>query len=159
MLASRGNGVGGGARRMLSLVMFEIDPAFVATSQAVGDLALSHVRLQADARYPWIVLIPRRLLAQELEDLAEGERDVLMEEILRAGAAVRAIGEALGRRASKLNVGQLGNVTPQLHVHVIARRPDDAAWPAPVWGFGVAEPYAPMALEAALAAARTALGL
>jgi diadenosine tetraphosphate (Ap4A) HIT family hydrolase len=139
--------------------MFEIDPAFLATSQAVGDLALSHVRLQSDARFPWIVLIPRLSAARELEDLAGGERDVLMEEILRAGNAVRAMAEALGRPATKLNVGQLGNVTPQLHVHVIARRPDDAAWPSPVWGVGLAEAYAPTALEAALAAARLSLGL
>lgn len=139
--------------------MFEIDPAFHATSHALGDLALSHVRLQGDARFPWIVLIPRVLGARELEDLELGERDVLMEEILRSGAAVRAIGEALGRPAAKLNVGQLGNVTPQLHVHVIGRRSDDAAWPAPVWGFGAAETYAPKALEAAQAAARMALGL
>jgi diadenosine tetraphosphate (Ap4A) HIT family hydrolase len=139
--------------------MFEIDPAFTATSQGLGDLALSHVRLQGDARFPWIVLIPRIEGARELEDLAAGERDVLMDEILQAGAAVRAIGEALGRPASKLNVGQLGNVTPQLHVHVIARRSDDAAWPAPVWGFGPAEAYAPKAWEAAQAAARVALGL
>jgi diadenosine tetraphosphate (Ap4A) HIT family hydrolase len=139
--------------------MFEIDAAFLATSQAIGDLALSHVRLQADARFPWIVLIPRLAQARELEDLAAGERDVLMEEILRAGTAVRAVAEVLGRPATKLNVAQLGNVTPQLHVHVIGRRPDDAAWPAPVWGFGVAEAYAPPALEAALAAARLTLGL
>ena len=139
--------------------MFELDPAFAATSEAVGDLALSHVRLQADARFPWIVLIPRLSDARELEDLAAGERDVLLEEILRAGQAVRAVADALRRPAGKLNLGQLGNITPQLHVHVIARRPDDAAWPAPVWGFGAAEPYAPAALEAALTAARTALGL
>lgn len=139
--------------------MFELDPAFVATSHAVGDLALSHVRLQADARFPWIVLIPRVSAATELEDLADGERDVLMEEILRAGAGVRAVAEALGRPAAKLNVAQLGNITPQLHVHVIARRADDAAWPAPVFGFGVSEPYAPAALEAALAAARLTLGV
>ena len=139
--------------------MFEIDPAFVATSHALGDLALSHARLQADARFPWIVLIPRRAGARELEDLAPGEREVLMDEILRAGTAVRAIAEALGQPATKLNVGQLGNVTPQLHVHVIARRPEDAAWPAPVWGFGVAEPYADAALEAATVAAKLTLGL
>ena len=139
--------------------MFEIDAAFVATSEPVGDLALSHVRLQADARFPWMVLIPRRSDARELEDLAPGERDVLLEEILRAGAAARAVAEALGRPARKLNIAQLGNITPQLHVHVIARRPEDAAWPAPVWGFGVAEPYAPQALAAALAAARVTLGL
>jgi diadenosine tetraphosphate (Ap4A) HIT family hydrolase len=139
--------------------MFEIDPAFLATSHSLGDLALSHARLQADVRFPWIILIPRRAGARELEDLSPGEREVLMDEILRAGTAVRAIAEALGRPAPKLNVGQLGNVTPQLHVHVIARRPDDPAWPSPVWGVGVAEPYADAALEAAAAAAKLALGL
>jgi diadenosine tetraphosphate (Ap4A) HIT family hydrolase len=82
-------------------------------------------------RFPWIVLIPRVEGARELEDLAEGERDVLMEEILRAGDAARAVSLALGRRVEKLNVGQLGNVTPQLHVHVVGRRADDAAWPGP----------------------------
>ena len=66
---------------------------------------------------------------------------------------------ALGRSVAKLNVGQLGNVTPQLHVHVVGRRPDDAAWPGPVWGHGVAEGYGVEALEMALAAGREALGL
>lgn len=139
--------------------MFEIDPAFVATSEALGDLALCHVRLQSDARFPWIVLLPRRAGARELEDLTAGERDILMDEILQAGGAVRAVAEALGRPAAKLNVAQLGNVTPQLHVHVIARRPEDSAWPAPVWGFGVAEPYATAAQATALAVARASLGL
>jgi diadenosine tetraphosphate (Ap4A) HIT family hydrolase len=140
-------------------LMFEIDPAFLATSHTLGDLALSHARLQADARFPWIVLIPRLAGARELEDLAAGERDVLMDEILQAGGAARAIAQALGRPASKLNVGQLGNITAQLHVHVIARRPEDAAWPAPVWGFGEAEAYEPGVLAMATAAARAALGL
>ena len=139
--------------------MFEIDPAFLATSEPLGDLALCHVRLQADARFPWIVLIPRRAGARELEDLAAGERDVLMEEVLRAGTAVRAAAEALGRSATKLNVAQLGNVTPQLHVHVIARRSDDAAWPAPGWGVGAAESYSPDALARAVGAAKGVLGL
>jgi diadenosine tetraphosphate (Ap4A) HIT family hydrolase len=139
--------------------MFEIDPAFIATSHALGELALSHARLQADARFPWIVLIPRVDGARELEDLAAGERDVLMDEVLQAGVAARAVSDALGRPAPKLTVGQLGNITAQLHVHVIARRPQDPAWPAPVWGFGTAEPYEPRALEMALAAARRVLGL
>ncbi len=139
--------------------MFEIDPAFLATSEAVGDLALCHVRLQSDARFPWLILIPKVAAVRELEDLARGERDVLMEEILRAGPAVRAAAEALGRPASKLNIAQLGNVTPQLHIHVIARRSDDAAWPQPVWGVGMAEAYTPAALDAAMTAVRGALGL
>ena len=79
--------------------------------------------------------------------------------MLRAGTAVRAAAEALGRSATKLNVAQLGNVTPQLHVHVIARRSDDAAWPAPVWGVGAAEAYSPAALAKAVGAAKGVLGL
>ncbi|MBW8816528.1 MAG: HIT family protein [Caulobacterales bacterium] len=139
--------------------MFQLDPAFPATSQALGDLALCHARLQADARYAWIVLIPRIAAARELEDLSGNDRAALMEEIVRASAAVRAIGQALGRPVQKLNVGQLGNVTPQLHVHVVGRRTDDPAWPGPVWGVGSAEPYADGALAVALQAARITLGL
>src|SRR5215472_14137247 len=114
------------AFRACLAAMFELHPDFQPTSLPLGDLALCHVRLQADARFPWLILIPRVDGARELEDLADGERDVLMEEVLRAGHAVRAIGQALGRPTTKLNVAQLGNVTPELHVHVIARRSDDA---------------------------------
>jgi diadenosine tetraphosphate (Ap4A) HIT family hydrolase len=144
--------------------MSEIDPAFLTTSEPLGPLALCHVRLQADARFPWIVLIPRadgpsEDGARELEDLTPKEREALMEEILQAGNAVRAIGEALGRPVAKLNVGALGNVTPQLHVHVVGRRSDDAAWPGPVWGHGTAEAYGADQLKTAVAAAKAALGL
>jgi diadenosine tetraphosphate (Ap4A) HIT family hydrolase len=139
--------------------MFQLDPAFPATSHLLGELGLSQARLQADARYPWIVLLPRVAAARELEDLDAGRRARLMDEILAAGQAVRTVGEALGRPVAKLNVGQLGNVTPQLHVHVVGRRPDDAAWPGPVWGHGAAEAYQAQALETALAAARAALGM
>jgi diadenosine tetraphosphate (Ap4A) HIT family hydrolase len=139
--------------------MFELDPAFPATSELLGELALCQARLQADARYPWIVLVPRVAGARELEDLSGEQRRRLMDEILAAGRAARAVGEALGRPVAKLNVGQLGNLTPQLHVHVVGRRPDDHAWPGPVWGHGAAQAYAPEALRTALAAARKALGL
>jgi diadenosine tetraphosphate (Ap4A) HIT family hydrolase len=139
--------------------MFELHPAFPPTSHALGDLPLCHVRLQADARYPWLVLIPRIAGAIELEDLSSNDRAALMEEVVLAGAAVRAVGLATARAVTKLNVGQLGNVTPQLHVHVVGRRTGDAAWPGPVWGVGAAEAYAAEALAAALDAARSALGL
>jgi diadenosine tetraphosphate (Ap4A) HIT family hydrolase len=139
--------------------MFELDPAFPATSELLGELALSQARLQADARYAWIVLIPRLEAARELEDLTRDQRVRLTGEIVAAGAAVRAVGEALGRPVAKLNIGQLGNVTPQLHVHIVGRRPDDPAWPGPVWGHGAAAAYEPAALARAIAAARTVLGL
>lgn len=139
--------------------MFELHPAFAATSEPVGDLALCHVRLQSDARWPWLVLIPRHAGLRELEDLSHGDQAVLMAEIVNAGAAVRAAGLALGWPVEKLNVGQLGNLTPQLHIHVVGRRPGDPAWPGPVWGVGVAAAWDPKALAKAINDARAALGL
>jgi diadenosine tetraphosphate (Ap4A) HIT family hydrolase len=129
------------ARRDHGQEMFVLSPAFEATSAFLADLPLCQARLQADARFAWIVLIPRVADAREIEDLSADDRARLMDEILQAGRAVRAIGEALGRPVEKLNVGALGNVTPQLHVHVVGRRADDPAWPGPVWGFGAAAAF------------------
>lgn len=139
--------------------MFQLHPAFETTSRPLGRLALCEARLQDDARFPWIVLIPRVAGVEDIGELAAADRARLLDEVLLAGAAVRAMGEALGRPAPKLNIGQLGNLTPQLHVHVVGRRPDDAAWPGPVWGVGVATAYAAGPLEQATRAARAALGL
>lgn len=138
---------------------FALHADFEPTSLPVGDLPLCHVRLQADARWPWLILIPRRPAVSDLDELLPSDRQTLMEEQVRAAEAVRAIGQALLRPVTKLNVAALGNVTPQLHVHVIGRRRDDAAWPAPVWGMGASEPYSENALTLSMAAARDALGL
>lgn len=135
--------------------MFEIDPAFLATSEPLGDLALCHARLQTDARYPWIVLIPRVAYAVELEDLPGADQTALMAEILVAGRAVRT----LGATVDKLNVGALGNITRQLHVHVIGRQVGDPAWPGPVWGHSAAVAYDAEALVRTVMAAKAALGL
>lgn len=137
---------------------FTLHNAFEATSEFVTELKLCHVRLHNDARFPWIVLVPRKVGARELEHLSPQNRQQLTEEIVVAGAAVRAIGAAIGRPVDKLNVGQLGNLTPQLHVHVVGRRPDDAAWPGPVWGHGDAVPYAADRLALAIDAAQGPLG-
>jgi diadenosine tetraphosphate (Ap4A) HIT family hydrolase len=85
--------------------------------------------LMNDANYPWIILVPRRAGAVEIVDLDAADRAALMDEIALASRALR---DAVS--CDKLNVAALGNVVPQLHVHVIARRKDDAAWPKPVWG-------------------------
>jgi diadenosine tetraphosphate (Ap4A) HIT family hydrolase len=137
---------------------FQLDAAFEATSVALGPLGLCEARLQNDARYPWIVLIPRSPGAREIEDLHPLNRPRLMDEIVLAGEAVRAVGEALGLPVEKLNIGALGNVTPQLHVHVVGRRKEDLAWPGPVWGQGEAVALSPDQLESATAAARKAFG-
>ena len=115
---------------------FEVAPAFEAGSVAAVEWPLCHVRLQDDARFPWLILIPRVEGAVELEDLSVEERAVLMEETVRAGALVRRLGAV-----EKLNVGAIGNVTAQLHVHVVGRRRDDGLWPDPVWGRGPVVPY------------------
>jgi len=137
----------------------QLDAAFEATSVALGSLGLCEARLQNDARYPWVVLIPRSPGAREIEDIHPLNRQLLADEIVLAGTAVRAVGEALGLLVEKLNVGALGNVTPQLHVHVVGRRVGDQAWPRPVWGQGEVEPVSPDQLSAATAAAKKALGL
>lgn len=116
---------------------FSVAPAFEAASVAAAEWPLCHVRLQDDARFPWLILIPRVEGAVELEDLSVEERAVLMEETVRAGALVRRL-----CAVEKLNVGAIGNVTAQLHVHVVGRRRDDGLWPDPVWGRGPVVPYA-----------------
>ena len=138
---------------------FSLSPDFLRTSEPLVSLKLCEARLQTDARWPWIVLIPRRAGARELEHLPHAQRSVLMEEITAAGAAVRAIGSALGRPVEKLNTGLLGNVTPQLHAHVVGRRADDAAWPGPVWGVGEAAAYSAADLEHARQVGVDALAL
>ena len=137
---------------------FTLHPAFAATSEPLGELKLCHARLQLDARWPWIVLIPRKVGARELEHLSPPSRIQLMDELVLAGAAVRAVGAALGRPVDKLNMGQLGNITPQLHLHVVGRRADDAAWPGPVWGHGEPVAYTAADLARAIEAVRLTLG-
>jgi diadenosine tetraphosphate (Ap4A) HIT family hydrolase len=101
----------------------------------IGDLPLSRVLVIRDANYPWLLLVPRRENAVEIIDLDEVAQAQLMTEIARVSRALKEI-----TKCDKLNIAALGNVVPQLHVHVIARRTGDAAWPRPVWG--VAEPLA-----------------
>ena len=138
---------------------FVLDPAFVTTSAELGDLPLCHARLQLDARYPWVVLIPRIGGMRELEDLSAADRARLIEETVLAGAAVRAVAQVLGLAVDKLNLGALGNVTPQLHVHVLGRRVGDPAWPGPVWGHSAGEVYEAEVLERAVAAARATFAI
>ena len=120
---------------------FTADPAFEAGSHAVTDWPLCQVRLQDDGRFPWLILIPRVVGAIEIADLAAEDRARLLDEGLRAGALVRKLSAGLGRPVDKLNMAALGNVTAQLHLHVIGRRRDDPVWPDPVWGRGQPRPW------------------
>jgi diadenosine tetraphosphate (Ap4A) HIT family hydrolase len=122
---------------------FVLHARLQADTVFVADWPLSRVLLMNDVRYSWLVLVPQRAGAVELFDLSEVDRSVLMEEIARAGRALKSIG-----RAAKINVGALGNLVPQLHVHVVARNPDDPAWPGPVWGHSPALQYEVSARDA-----------
>lgn len=126
---------------------FRADPAFEAGSVVVADWPLCQVRLQDDARFPWLILIPRHIGLTELDQLEPSDLAQLMQEVIRAGDRVRELGRQVERPVQKLNVAALGNVTAQLHVHVIGRRSDDTIWPDPVWGRGLAEPWSPALRE------------
>lgn len=120
---------------------FVADPAIVECSAPLTPLPLCEARLMQDSRFLWVILIPRRAGLVELDDLHPEARVLLIEESIIASRALRRIGEALGRPVEKINTAALGNVTRQLHMHVIGRRSDDAAWPRPVWGVGDAAPW------------------
>ncbi len=122
---------------------FALDPRLEADSVPVVDLPLSAVRLMRDANYAGLLLVPRRAELSELIDLDAAERARLIEEIALASEALR-----FEVACDKLNVAALGNMVAQLHVHVIARRRDDPAWPNPVWGAAPAKAYPPGAAEA-----------
>lgn len=115
---------------------FQLHPRLADDTIHLGDMILSRVLLMNDARFPWLMLVPRRPDLSEVVDLATGERSMLMEEIAAVSSALRE-----ATQSPKLNVGALGNIVPQLHVHVVARFESDAAWPGPVWGHGDREPY------------------
>lgn len=123
--------------------LFTLHPQLAADTVLVSDWALSRVLLMNDARFPWLILVPRRAGLSELFDLKHAERMVLAEELNRASMGLKTI-----FKAKKINVGALGNMVPQLHIHVVARTESDAAWPGPVWGSGKAIPYQPEACQA-----------
>ena len=133
---------------------FQPDTAFDAGSVLACDWPLSQVRLQDDARFPWLILIPRLEGLVDLDDLTAEQRAVLMEETVRAGAVARVMAQRSMRPVEKLNIAAIGNVTAQLHVHIVGRRRDDGLWPDPVWGRGPAVPYSPEVRDEILAAVR-----
>ena len=89
-----------------------------------------------DRRFPWCILVPRIAGISEWHHLPEAAQQTVMKEITAVSRFLEALPEI-----TKLNVGALGNRVPQLHIHVLGRHPEDAAWPDPVWGFASAEPY------------------
>ena len=133
---------------------WKLDSTLERDTVPVGDLPLSRVLLINDANYPWLLLVPRRPEASEITDLEYVEQAQLMTEIAAAG---RVLKELTG--CDKINTAALGNVVPQLHVHVIARRRGDAAWPKPVWRAVPPIAYDKKDLESVLAPLRERLTL
>jgi len=115
---------------------FSPHPQLAQDTVAIGDLALSRLLLNRDANYPWLLLVPRRAGLTEIVDLDTAAQAQLMVEIADVSAGLRDI-----TQCDKLNVAALGNMVPQLHVHIIARRKSDVAWPRPVWGVAPAIAY------------------
>lgn len=113
-----------------------LDGRLEEDSYPVTELPLCQLRLMDDKRYPWLLLIPRRRGVSEIFDLDEADQQQLWREASRIGQALK---EFLG--ADKLNVASLGNVVPQLHVHLVIRRESDETWPGPVWGQGESRRY------------------
>ncbi len=132
---------------------FELHPQLAEDTVPVIELALSEVRLMDDANHPWLVLVPRLANAVELIDLGPVQRTQLTAEIDDAARALRTL-----FKPDKLNVAAIGNMVPQLHIHVVARFKHDIAWPRPVWGAANARPYAPEELIERVQALRNVLG-
>jgi diadenosine tetraphosphate (Ap4A) HIT family hydrolase len=131
---------------------FALDPQLARDTLWVGDLALTRVLLVEDSNYRWLILVPRREGAVELIDLADADRALLMDEIAVVSRVLKAI-----THCDKLNVAALGNAVAQLHVHVIARKRGDAAWPKPVWGVVPPQAFEPQTRDALIAALRGSL--
>ncbi|MBB4293363.1 diadenosine tetraphosphate (Ap4A) HIT family hydrolase [Rhizobium leguminosarum] len=115
---------------------FALDPRLENDSTSIMVTGLCDLRLSRDARWPWLILVPRRADITEIFELTPLDQVLLAFETELVSKALKDI-----TGATKINVGALGNIVRQLHVHVIARFEGDANWPGPVWGFGCAEPY------------------
>ena len=131
---------------------WSLHPQLAADTVPVGDLALSRVLLANDANFPWLILVPRRPGLTEIIDLEENEQIQLMGEIDAVARALKSVTEC-----EKLNVAALGNQVPQLHVHLVARRHSDAAWPKPVWGAAPPIAYSAPVRDGLIAALRRGL--
>jgi diadenosine tetraphosphate (Ap4A) HIT family hydrolase len=128
---------------------FELHPRLAADTEFVCDWPLCRVLLMEDGRYFWLVLVPRCDGVSEITEFSPEDRSQLMEEAARAGRIIQQAG------AAKLNIGALGNLVPQLHLHVVGRAPGDPAWPGPVWSHSPPAPYDPTLKAQRLALVRS----
>ncbi len=132
---------------------FVLHERLAADTITLADWPLCRVLLMNDASYPWLILVPRRAGLTEIHELAADGRNTLIEEVARASLALTS-----GFQPDKINVGALGNMVPQLHIHVIARFRSDPAWPGPVWGKQPPVPYESAALQERIDTLKAAFG-
>ena len=131
---------------------FKLDSRLAADTMPVAALELCELRLMEDARWPWLVLVPKRQNTVEIHDLEEAGQALLARETSLAAAVLKDL-----TGCEKINSAALGNIVRQLHVHVVARTEGDPNWPGPIWGFGSRVAYEPGAAEAFVEKLRAAL--
>ncbi len=120
---------------------FELHGTLAADTVKAAQWPLCRVLLMNDSRYPWLILVPARAGMTDLHDLEQADQSQLMTEIDRASHALTQL-----HAPDKINVAALGNMVPQLHIHVVARFKTDDAWPNPIWGVHPPRPYEAAAL-------------
>lgn len=131
---------------------FALHPQLAADTIEVGNHALCKVLLMNDSQYPWLILVPQRPDIREVYELSANDQQRLWQEVSQTGKALMDLHQGF-----KLNIGALGNMVPQLHIHLIVRQTNDAAWPGPVWGVKSAQAYATEALQSELTALKAAV--
>jgi diadenosine tetraphosphate (Ap4A) HIT family hydrolase len=116
--------------------MFELHPRLFSDTFEICELSHSKLLLMNDARFVWCIIVPRITGAVEWHDLDETTANGVFAENMAVSRALKTL-----EGIDKINIGAIGNVVSQLHIHVIGRKINDVVWPAPVWGNGIAEPY------------------
>lgn len=117
---------------------FELNRRLNADTTPLMWLGLCELRIMDDRRWPWLILVPQRAGIEEIHDLTPLDQTMLVFETNLVAQELKNI-----TGCSKINIGALGNVVRQLHIHIVARNEGDPGWPGPVWGHGVREPYRP----------------
>jgi diadenosine tetraphosphate (Ap4A) HIT family hydrolase len=107
---------------------FEIDKKFLKSSHYITELKLCSIRLYDNSKFPWVILIPKKNKITDMSDLNSKDQILLMKEIIHVSKIMKKL-----FKTSKLNIEKIGNMVPQLHVHIIARSKKDSSWPLSVW--------------------------
>jgi diadenosine tetraphosphate (Ap4A) HIT family hydrolase len=108
--------------------MYRINKKFLKSSHYIADLKLCSVRLNDNSKFPWLILIPKRKNVTDISELNSKDQILLMNEIVLVSRLMKKL-----FKTSKLNIEKIGNIVPQLHIHIISRKKNDSSWPLSVW--------------------------